>query len=180
MPMPPAQCWSPRERFSSPVCPLGPSLPSSLQRWGHLGEKMGCGNARPGWAPGTRGGGTRRGGGTHHGTRELSQPQQSKGKVDAIAGDGVILHCLVHGHPDPLLQGGCVQSSLPPQHLGWTPCPQEVALAVLGHNPRWERPRGACGADMMLWPMRLPWGHPHAMITSWGSPSRWMISPSPQ
>lgn len=74
--------------------------------------------------------------GSHHGTGELAQPQQGKGEVDAVAGDGVVFQCLVHGRPDPPLQGGHIHPSFPPQHLGWAPRPQEVVLAMLGHNPR--------------------------------------------
>lgn len=82
----------------------------------------------------SQGRGTRSDGGTHHGTSKVSQPQEGEGEVDAVAGDGVVLHWLVHGHPDPPLQGSHVQPSLPPEHLGRAPCPQEVALAVLSHD----------------------------------------------
>lgn len=71
--------------------------------------------------------------GTHHGTGKVAQPQEGEGEVDAVAGDGIVLHRLVHGHPDPPLQGSHVQPSLPPEHLGRAPCPQEVALAMLSH-----------------------------------------------
>lgn len=77
--------------------------------------------------------------GTHHVPSELAQPQQGKSKVDTVAGDSIVLQHHVHGCLGPLLQGGCIQPLLHPQHLGRAPCPQEVALTVLGHDPCWGR-----------------------------------------